>query len=56
MNQDVLKKLGEILDKDQLMTEEPMQKHTTFRVGGNADIFVIPKASEIAEDLENRSR
>lgn len=52
MNQDVLKKLEEILDKDQLLTEEPMQKHTTFRVGGNADIFVIPKASEIADVIK----
>jgi len=29
---------------------EPMKKHTTFHIGGNADYFVMPnKASEVAE-------
>lgn len=23
---------------------EPLSKHTTFRIGGNADIFVMPKS------------
>ncbi|MEE1249312.1 MAG: UDP-N-acetylmuramate dehydrogenase [Lachnospiraceae bacterium] len=52
MNQNVLKKLEEILDKDRLLTEEPMKNHITFKVGGNADIFVLPKVSEVAEVLK----
>ncbi len=24
--------------------DEPMKKHTTFKIGGNADIFVVPKS------------
>ena len=24
----------------QLMVNEPMKKHTTFKIGGNADMFV----------------
>ena len=28
------------------MAEEPMKKHTTFRVGGPADLFVMPSSEE----------
>lgn len=45
------------LGKDNVKLSEPMNKHTTFRIGGNADIFVTPesdeqilKAVEIAEN------
>ena len=40
MNQNVLKKLEEILETNELLLNEPMKKHTTFKVGGTADIFV----------------
>lgn len=30
----------------QVITQEPMKKHTTFRVGGNADYYVNPKDNE----------
>ena len=39
-------KLIDIVDKKRIYTDEPMKKHTTFRVGGNADFFVIPKTVE----------
>ena len=32
-----------IVDKERVLRDEPMKKHTTFRVGGNADYFVMPK-------------
>lgn len=52
MNQNVLKKLEEILETNELLLNEPMKKHTTFKVGGTADIFVIPKVTEIASVVE----
>lgn len=34
------------LDKDRLLIDEPMSRHTTFRVGGTADIFMLPGTAE----------
>ena len=42
----IIEQLKEVLEEDQILTEEPMRKHTTFRIGGPADIFVIPKTIE----------
>lgn len=42
-----------ILDKAQIYLNEPMSKHTTFRIGGPADIFVKPKnINELKEILK----
>ncbi len=41
-----LEKLKEILLPENILFNEPMSKHTTFRVGGNADVFVTPKTCE----------
>ncbi len=35
--------LAEHFPSERLMANEPMRAHTTFRVGGNADIFFLPK-------------
>ncbi len=37
-------KLITVIDKDRVLQEEPMKKHITFRVGGNADYFVMPNS------------
>lgn len=31
---------------EQILTEEPMKKHTTFRIGGPADYLVLPQTAE----------
>lgn len=46
MNSMFYEKMMDIMDENRIYTEEPMKKHTTFRVGGNADYFVIPKTKE----------
>ena len=33
----------EFIAKDQIYLNEPMSKHTSFKIGGPADIFVKPK-------------
>lgn len=40
---DLYHKLIEITNENRVLREEPMKKHTTFRVGGNADFFVMPR-------------
>ncbi len=37
------------LDKSQVLADEPMAKHTTFKVGGPVDFLVIPRS---VEDIE----
>lgn len=34
------------IDKNQILQNEPMKKHTTFKIGGNADIMVKAKTKE----------
>ncbi len=42
MNQNIYEKLVEIVGKDNVLVDESMKKHTTFRIGGVADYFVTP--------------
>ena len=46
MKQEFLFQLTNIIDEKRVCIDEPMKKHTTFRVGGNADFFVMPKNIE----------
>ena len=48
INQDFYNKLAELVAPDAILKNEPMSKHTTFRIGGNADVFVSPKVDQIA--------
>lgn len=46
MNQTLYQTLALALGEEQVMKKEPMSKHTTFRIGGEADLFVIPQNTE----------
>jgi len=37
---DIYKKLQEIIDIQRILVNEPMSKHTSFRIGGNADYLI----------------
>lgn len=39
----IYQRLCEIVEKDNVLTNENMAKHTTFKAGGNAKYFVLPK-------------
>ncbi len=41
-NSSVKKQLDKIFDSNQILTDEPMKKHTTFKIGGAADFIVLP--------------
>jgi len=34
------------MDNDSVLIDEPMSKHTSFKIGGPADILLLPKSSE----------
>ena len=38
--------IKKIVSEDKVLINEPMSKHTTFRIGGNADFFVVPTTME----------
>lgn len=49
----LVQRLSQIVGKDNVLVDEPMSEHTTFKVGGPADIFVTPDdADELADVLE----
>lgn len=35
-----------ILNENQILKAEPMRNHTTFRIGGNADVMTLPNTEE----------
>lgn len=41
-----MKQLYDILPQNLIFENEPMKGHTTFRIGGNADVLVIPESVE----------
>lgn len=42
-NENIIRKFENAAGRQQVLTEEPMKKHTTFRLGGPADYFICPK-------------
>ena len=42
MNQKVIEKFWNLLGMDRVLVDEPMKRHTTFRIGGPADFFLLP--------------
>ena len=48
MNQDFYNRLASIVSPEAILENEPLSKHTTFRIGGNADVFVLPKVDQVA--------
>ena len=53
MNEKIKQRFQTVLEKEQVLEAESMSRHTTFRIGGPADLFVVPKSvDEIAEVLK----
>ena len=51
MKLDFYNQLMNCIDKERVLADEPMKKHTTFRVGGNADYFVMPQNGEEVKNI-----
>lgn len=53
LQKEIIKKLEEKLGIENIKYDEPMSKHTSFKVGGNADIFItIQSVEEMLEILK----
>ena len=50
-NQKLWNQICRIAGSDNVFAREPMQKHTTFRIGGPADYFVLPHSREEVRSL-----
>lgn len=46
MQKEFYERLMEIMDQESILLDEPMSRHTTFRIGGPSDCFVLPKSIE----------
>lgn len=51
MKQEFYEKLSKIVRKEQILEEEPMKKHTTFRIGGPAEYLILPQTTEEIADV-----
>ena len=47
----IYEELCKIVSEDQILKDEPMDKHTTFRAGGKVDYLVMPSNEEQVRDL-----
>ena len=51
MNLEFYKQLIQIIEPERVLLDEPMKQHTTFRVGGPADYFVVPRTNAEVEHV-----
>lgn len=51
MKQEFYEKLSKIVRKEQILEEELMKKHTTFRIGGPAEYLILPQTIEEIADV-----
>lgn len=55
--EEIDKKLQEIVNKKNILKNEPMSKHTSFKIGGNAEYFIkINSVQELKEVLNIASK
>ena len=45
-NEDLLCALAGVAGEDNVLMSEPMRDHTTFKIGGPADVFVTPDTEQ----------
>ena len=51
MGKEIIRSIYEIVGQENLLLEEPMKNHTTFRVGGPATYYLIPHTIEEVKNL-----
>lgn len=51
MKQEIKQRFCAILGEERVLIEEPMERHTSFRIGGPADYFLIPETYEEIRDI-----
>lgn len=46
VDQKIIERFSNLLGNEKIRINEPMNRHTTFRIGGPADYFLLPSSSE----------
>ncbi len=46
MSKTILEALKDIIPEKLILIDEPMSNHTTFKIGGNADVYIKPESIE----------
>lgn len=55
--EDIYKNLLEVVDRKNILRDEPMKKHTSFKIGGNAEFFIrINSVEELKDVLQIASK
>ena len=49
MKQEIITELKQYLPTERILEQEPMSRHTTFRIGGMAEIFLMPTIKEAVD-------
>ena len=49
----VIEALKEIVPAERILFQEPMKLHTTFRIGGPAQLMAFPKTADEVQTLWN---
>ena len=52
MKQNLRQRFTELLGEERVLIDEPMSRHTTFRIGGPADFFLIPGSCEELRQIQ----
>lgn len=47
----MISKLKEVIDESRIKTNVPMAEFTTFRTGGNADVFITPQSTDELKNI-----
>jgi len=51
MKSNILSNLVNIVGDENVIENEPMSKHTSFKIGGNADFFTTPRTTEQIKEI-----
>ena len=51
MTNEITEKLDKILEKNNIYTDEPMSKHTSFKIGGLADYYLKIQTIQELQDV-----
>ena len=54
--EEIYNELSKTIDKNRIFVNEEMSKHTTFRIGGPADLFIKVQTIEELKDIINISK
>ena len=53
---DFQREISRLLPDIKLLFQEPMTKHTSFRIGGPAEVMAFPKNAEELKEILKKSR